>query len=58
MLPQILFQVAILHQFHENQDRLGLTYHPNQLDHMLRAATLKVKINLEAILVYLTCSPS
>ena len=41
MLPQILFQVAILHQFHENQDGLRLTYHPNQLDHMFRAGKRK-----------------
>ena len=41
MLPQILFQVAVLHQFHENKHRLGLADHPNQFDHMLRAATFK-----------------
>ena len=58
MLPQVLLQVAVLHQLHEHKDRLGLADHPNQFDHMLSAATLKVKINLEAILVYLTCSPS
>ena len=45
MLPQILLQVAVLHQLHEHKDRLGLADHPNQLDHMLRAATLKVKTN-------------
>ena len=45
MLPQVLLQVAVLHQLHEHKDRLGLADHPNQLDHMLRAATLKVKTN-------------
>ena len=58
MLPQILLQVAVLHQLHKNKDRLGLADHPNQFDHMLRAATFEVKTNSEAILVYLTCSPS
>ena len=58
MLPQVLLQVAVLHQLHEHKDRLGLADHPNQFDHMLRAATLKVKTSSQAILVYLTCSPS
>ena len=58
MFPQILFQVAILHQLHENKDRLGLADHPNQFDHMLRADMLRVKTDSKTFLVYLTCSPS
>ena len=58
MLPQILFQVAILHQLHENEDRLGLADHPNQFDHMLRAEMFKFKTDSKTFFVCLTCSPS
>ena len=44
VLPQILLQVTILHELHENKHRLGLADHPNQFDHMFRAANTKSEI--------------